>query len=132
VRQRIVRVLTVSLFVGVTVLAIGTGRVYSAGGDGTRKVTPEGFEFPSSTQVLRFNLPRNRYPGTVYKGTWMVENAEEVRPGFVISTAETRPGVAKFVFFTLTMENGGWPPGVYRLDIQVDGKLARSERFTIR
>lgn len=63
----------------------------SATAQGTRRITPEGFEFAAKTRSFKYHYPRKYARGTVYSGTWIAESAEEVRPNFVIHTAEFKP-----------------------------------------
>lgn len=98
----------------------------------TRKLTPEGFEFGVTTPVLKYHFPRAKYKATTFKGTWIAENAEEIRPNFEIDSAEAKPGAQPVVFFNLKKPNNDWPKGLYRLEIRADGVLVQTVRFTIQ
>jgi hypothetical protein len=99
---------------------------------GTRKFTPDGFEFSTTTPVLKYHFPREKYKATTFKGTWIAENAEEIRPNFVIDTAEAKLGAQPVVFFNLSKPKGDWPKGLYRLEIRADEALVHTERFVIQ
>lgn len=98
----------------------------------TRKVTPTGFEFGVATPVFKYHFPREKYKATTFKGTWIAENAEEIRPNFEIDSAEIKPGAQPVVFFNLKKPKSDWPKGLYRLEIRADGTLVHTERFTIQ
>jgi hypothetical protein len=85
-----------------------------------------------NTPMLKYHYPREGIKATVFKGTWIAENAEEIRPNFEIDSAEFKPGNQPVLFFTLGKPKGNWPKGLYRLEIRADGKLVHSERFVIR
>lgn len=105
----------------------------SATAQGTRRITPEGFEFAAKTRSFKYHYPRKYARGTVYSGTWIAESAEEVRPNFVIHTAEFKPTPETSVlYFSLDNGENDFPVGLYRLEIKADGKLVRTERFVIK
>ena len=105
---------TRTLWTGITVILIAATRGLAAWADnlpaikaqGTRRFTPTGFEFGVTTPVLKYQFPREKYKATTFKGTWIAENTQEVRPNFEIDTAEAKPGA--------------------------DGVLVHTERFVIQ
>ena len=104
----------------------------TATGQTTRPLTPEGFEFGVTTPVLKYHFPRKGSKAMVYKGTWIAENVEEVRPDYEIDSAEVRLGAEPVVFFSLKKPDHDWPAGLYRLEIRADNRLVHTERFLIR
>ncbi len=113
-------------------LAAWSYQLSALNAQGTRKLTPEGFEFGVTTPLLKYHFPRAKYNATTFKGTWIAENAEEISPNFEIDAAETKPGAQPVIFFNLKKPNGDWPKGLYRLEIRADGVLVQTARFTIQ
>ena len=130
--RNILTVSTVFLFVTVILLSAWVFQLSASQAQGTRKFTPEGFEFGVTTPALKYHLPRAKYKGTTFKGTWIAENAEEVRPNFEIDTAEVKPGTQPVIFFNLSKPKGDWPRGQSRLEIGADGVLVKTEKFFIQ
>lgn len=97
-----------------------------------RRFTPEGFEFPATTPQITFHFPKARAPGRRYRGVWIAETAEEIRPDFRIDAAEITPGDLPVLIFSITRPRDDWPRGLYRLEIYADERLAHTERFVIR
>ncbi len=97
-----------------------------------RRYTPEGFEFAASTPQITFHFPRAKAPGRRYRGVWIAETAEEIRPDFRIDAAEIAPGDLPVLIFSISKPRDDWPRGLYRLEIYADGRLAHTERFVIR
>ena len=125
--------LTVStVFLFVTVILLSAWELSASQAQGTRKFSPEGFEFGATTPALKYHLPRAQYKGTTFKATWIAENVEEVRPNFEIDAAEVKPGTQPVIFFSLSKPNGDWPKGQYRLEIRADGVLVKTEKFFIQ
>lgn len=98
-----------------------------------RTVTPEGFEFPTSTPrfVYHYLVPKATTT-KVYRGTWIAENAEEIRPNQEIAAADIPRGKEPVLFFRLSKPKNDWPKGLYRLEIRADGKLVHTVRFVVR
>jgi hypothetical protein len=97
-----------------------------------RRYTPEGFEFAANTPQLTFHFPKAKAPARRYRGVWIAETAEEIRPDFRIDAAEIAPGDLPVLIFSITKPRDDWPRGLYRLEIYADGRLAHTERFVIR
>lgn len=97
-----------------------------------RRFTPEGFEFSATTPQITFHFPKAKAPGRRYRGLWIAENAEEIRPDFRIDAAEITPGDLPVLIFSITKPRDDWPRGLYRLEIYADERLAHTERFVIR
>lgn len=97
-----------------------------------RTVTPEGFEFPTSTPRFVYHFPVPKTAVKVYRGTWIAENADEIRPNFTIASADIPRGKVPVLFFRLSKPNSDWPKGLYRLEIRADGKLVQTVRFVVR
>jgi hypothetical protein len=97
-----------------------------------RMVTLDGFEFPRSTPRFVYHFPVAKAAGKVYKGTWIAENAEEIRPNFTIASAEVARTKESTVFFRLAKPKDDWPQGLYRLEIRADGKLVHTVRFVVK
>jgi len=97
-----------------------------------RTFTPEGFEFATTTPVFRYHFPREKHKATVFKGTWIAENADEIRPNYEIDSAEIKPGALPVVVFDLSKPKNDWPRGLYRLEIRADGLLVHTVRFFVK
>ena len=80
--------ITRTLLTGITVISIAAGIGLAAWADqlptmkaqGTRKLTPAGFEFGVTTPILKYHFPRDKYKATTFKGTWIAENAVRGTP----------------------------------------------------
>lgn len=120
----------VVLFTAVLLLSGWVWRLSAA--QGTRKFSPEGFELSADTPTLKYHFPRGKHQGKVFKGTWIAENVEEVRPNFAIDSAEVKPGALPVLFFNLSKPNTGWPKGQYRLEIRADDVLIHTAKFVIQ
>lgn len=130
--RNLLTVSTVFLFVTVILLSARVYDLSASQTQGTRKFSPEGFEFSTTTPSLKYHLPRAKYKGTTFKATWIAENAEEVSPNFEIDAAEVTPGAQPAIFFNLSKPNRDWPRGQYRLEIRADGVLVKTEKFFIQ
>ncbi len=130
--RKLLTVSTVILFVTVILLSAWVFQLSASQAQGTRKFSPEGFEFGATTAVLKYHFPRAKYKGTTFKGTWIAENAEQVGPNFEIDAAEVKPGTQPVIFFSLSKPNGDWPKGQYRLEIRADGVLVQTVKFFIQ
>lgn len=119
-----------SLFVAVLLLSGWVWQLSAA--QGTRKFTPEGFELSTTTPMLKYHFPRGKHKGAIFKGTWVAENAEEIRPNLEIDSAEVKPGAQPVIFFNLSKPKGDWPKGQYRLEIRADSVLIHTEKFVIQ
>ncbi|WP_309707791.1 hypothetical protein [Armatimonas sp.] len=100
--------------------------------DSKRTLTPEGFEFPTNTPRFVYHYPVPKATAKVYRGTWIAENAEEIRPNLTIAAADVTPGKERVLNFRLTKPKSDWPQGLYRLEIRADGKLVHTVRFFVR
>ena len=96
-----------------------------------RVVTPEGFEFSTNTPRFVYHYPVPKAVAKVYRGTWIAENAEEIRPNHEIAAADVVLGKEVVLYFRLTKPKNDWPKGLYRLEISADGKLIHTVRFTV-
>jgi hypothetical protein len=96
-----------------------------------RLVTPEGFEFPTNTPRFVYHYPVPKLKAKVYRGTWIAQNAEEIRPDQKIAAADITRGKEIVLYFSLAKPKNDWPKGLYRLEIRADGKLVQTVRFTI-
>jgi hypothetical protein len=99
---------------------------------GERFITPEGFEFATTTPLLKYNYPTKGSKAITFEGKWVAEVAEGVQQNYVIDSAEVKPGAEPVVSFSLKKNEGAWPSGLYRLEVRADGKLVHTERFMIR
>jgi hypothetical protein len=131
IKYNVVVISQLAIFL-IGVLATSIDDSTAATSQGTRTFAPEGFEFSVTTPVLKYHFPRENNKATVFKGTWIAENAEEIRPNYEIDSAEAQPGTQPVVFFNLNKPQGDWPKGLYRLEIRADGVLVRAVRFVIR
>jgi hypothetical protein len=122
--------ITALLFATVLLLSGWVWRLSAA--QGTRQFTPEGFELSATTPKLKYHFPRGKHKGTTFKGTWIAENAEEIRPNFEIDSAEIKPEAQPVLFFNLSKPQGDWPKGQYRLEIRADGVLIHTVKFVIQ
>lgn len=130
--RKLLTVSTVFLFVTVIMLGVWVSKLSASNPQGTRKFSPEGFEFGTTTPALKYHLPCAKYKGTTFKATWIAENVEEVRPNLEIDAAEVKPGTQPVLFFDLSKPKGDWPKGQYRLEIRADGVLVHTEKFLIQ
>lgn len=72
------------------------------------------------------------HKGDKVKINWIVEKAEGYKDNTVFDTAETSTQAGSFYgVFGYSKPKGGWPPGAYRADLLVDGKLEKSVKFRI-
>jgi len=75
------------------------------------------------------NLPIN----TDARIGWIAEDVGDVAPpNFVVDVSETSISARDFsARFTLSRPKDGWAPGTYRVDLYIDGTLAKSLKVTI-
>lgn len=97
-----------------------------------RAFTPEGFEFPPNTPVFIYHYPVPKSTAKVYRGTWIAENAEEIRPNLEIASADATRSKEPVLYFRLTKPQSDWPKGLYRLEIRAAGKLVHMVRFVVK
>ena len=108
-----------------------SGATVTAHAQGTRKVIPQGFEFPDTMSTVRYHFPRGSIKPAVMIGTWFAENVENVKPNLEIDAATLKLTNEPVAHFSLS-NKGKWPSGVYRLEIRSDGQLVHTVRFTVR
>ena len=108
-----------------------SGAAFTADAQGTRKVIPQGFEFPDTMSIVRYHFPRGSIKPAVMTGTWFAENVENVKPNMQIDAATLKLNDEPVAHFSLS-NKGKWPSGVYRLEIRGDGQLVHTVRFTVR
>ena len=130
--RNLLTVSAVFLLVMVISLSAWVFQLSASQAQGTRKFVPEGFEFGVTTPVLKYHFQRANYKGTIFKGSWLAENVEEVGPNFEIDAAEFKPGAQPAIFFNLSKPKGDWPKGQYRLEIRADGVLVQTVKFFIQ
>lgn len=126
--------LIILLIVNLTVVGFFTWTFMSkqAMAQGTRKFTPEGFEFGVTTPAFKYHFPREKYKAKVFKGTWIAETVDEIKPNYEIDSAEIEPGSLPVVAFDLSKPNNDWPRGLYKLEIRADGVLVQTVRFLVK
>ena len=66
------------------------------------------------------------------KATWFVEKAAGFPPNTQIASSEVvaRPQM-KTASYTLDKPNIGWPPGDYKVELAIDGKVQSTVRFKV-
>ena len=70
--------------------------------------------------------------GAKLKSVWIAEKTKVAPPNYEIDAKELTAGaIANRVDFSLSKPNAGWPPGDYRVDLLIDGKVVQSVRFKI-
>jgi hypothetical protein len=73
---------------------------------------------------------QNAPDSTALKAVWTAVEAQDTDPNMVITETEITTG-SGLVHFTLTNDNL-WPTGKYKVDIYMDGQLARTLEFEVR
>lgn len=69
---------------------------------------------------------------TVIKAVWTaVDVGSAAAPNTKIDETEVRVQGSRNVDFTLTPTAGQWPPGLYKVDIYLNGKLDRTLKFSV-
>lgn len=73
---------------------------------------------------------RNAPDDTNLKAVWIAVDVEETEPNLTINETEINTG-SGLVHFQLSNENL-WPLGTYKVEIYLDGKLAKTLEFEVR
>jgi hypothetical protein len=70
--------------------------------------------------------------GAKLKATWMLEKAAGFAPNSPIASSEvtSRPQM-KTANYSLDKPSIGWPPGDYKVELAIDGKVQSSVRFKV-
>jgi hypothetical protein len=70
--------------------------------------------------------------GAKLKATWIVEKATGITPNSPIAASEitARPQM-KTANFSLDKPSIGWPPGDYKVELAIDGKVQSTVRFKV-
>jgi hypothetical protein len=123
-------IFALGVFAGVSILWIGSSVLVTA--QGSKSANPEGFEFSTTTPVIRYHYPKSDLRTVFYKGTWIAENVDGVTPDFVIDAAETRLTTEPVAYFSLSKPKADWPIGQYRLEISANNLVVHTERFIIK
>jgi hypothetical protein len=96
--------------------------------DGTAKqvfapTTPKVF---LSTKLV--DVPK----GAKLKAAWIAEKTKVAPPNYQIDSTELDVGpLMNRATFSMSKPNAGWPPGDYRVDLAINGKLLNTVRFKV-
>jgi hypothetical protein len=96
---------------------------------------PEGLMAPAEALRLQFHCELlGLTSGQTVQSVWIAEDLGTiVPPGTPVDSAEIAPGTSHVeACFSLKRPETGWPPGRYRLEIRVAGKVLYAERFSIQ
>ncbi len=77
----------------------------------------------------------NGAAGNVISSTWYVEDADGVDPNFVIDTVAYTVAEGENVdtiYFYFEPPDGGWPAGIYRVEVFFNGNPSATLRFTVQ
>jgi len=94
--------------------------------DGTERVTAFAQDATFYAQVDLQNAPDD----TALKAVWTAVEVQDTEPNFVINETEFTTGSGQ-VHFTLSNDNL-WPTGKYKVDIYMDGQLAKTLEYEVR
>ena len=101
-------------------------------GEDTRPVNITAHFKPESPEIHVVATVKNARSGTKARGVWIAVDAIET-PNYEINSTELvleQAGTATF-HFQLSRPTNGWPPGHYKMDLYIDGKLAGSAPFAV-
>jgi hypothetical protein len=70
--------------------------------------------------------------GAKLKAAWIAEKTKVAPPNYQIDSTELNVGsLMNRATFSMTKPNAGWPPGDYRVDLAINGKLVNTVRFKV-
>jgi hypothetical protein len=97
-------------------------------------------QFAATADIVHFLYKTTDVPkrGAVYDIHWIAEDVGEAAPeNMLIETIHHKveavePASFYVVTSYFTKPTNGWPPGSYRVEVKLDGKLATTARFSIK
>jgi len=70
--------------------------------------------------------------GAKLKAAWIAEKTKVAPPNYQIDSTELDVGsLMNRATFSMSKPNAGWPPGDYRVDLAINGKLLNTVRFKV-
>jgi len=88
---------------------------------------------PDSPEIHVLAKLENAKAGTKLRGVWISVDAIAT-PNYEIKSSELdlSKDAEDFAHFSLTKPQKGWPPGNYRFDLYIDGKVAGNISFSVK
>jgi len=89
--------------------------------------------FPRSTKKIYLTVHVEDVPNDAkLKASWIIENAAGFPPNTPIAASDVsmRPQM-KTASYSLDKPNIGWPPGDYKVELAIDGKVQSTVRFKV-
>jgi outer membrane usher protein FimD/PapC len=70
--------------------------------------------------------------GAKLNAAWIAEKTKVAPANYQIDSTELNVGsLMNRATFSMTKPNAGWPPGEYRVDLAINGKLLNTVRFKV-
>lgn len=109
------------------------GRIHSAYTTDSKETQNEKSVFsPETPKVYVGYTLADVNPGSKLKVVWTAEKVTGVQENSVMTSTETTATTMVAGMFSYSKPPKGWPAGVYRIDLFVDGRLDKTLRFTVR
>lgn len=71
--------------------------------------------------------------GSVVKSDWFAEKTKVAPPNYRMDGTELKVGpLINSVDFNMNKPTKGWPPGDYRVDLFIDGKLVEKVKYQVK
>jgi len=91
--------------------------------------------FGAFDTVYVVNDLANGVSGNVVSSNWYAQNVDGVDPDFLIDTVEytvTDESYNGTVYFYFEPPDGGWPTGIYRVEVFFNGTASATVTFTVQ
>lgn len=70
--------------------------------------------------------------GSTVKTTWIAEKTDVAPPNYVINAYEGKAGAGtSSASFSMSRPTKGWPTGLYRVEVSIDGQTVHRQPFSI-
>jgi hypothetical protein len=94
--------------------------------------TPKQVFAPTTPKIFLSTKLLDVPTGAKLKGAWIAEKTNAAPPNFLIDSVELTVGpLMNSASFTMSKPNAGWPPGDYRVDLGINGKVVNTVRFKV-
>ncbi|MFO0632028.1 MAG: hypothetical protein U0168_04175 [Nannocystaceae bacterium] len=99
--------------------------------EGERAIEPSSTFAPEDRDLHALVAVSHVPPDTKFIGAWFAVDAGGVKDLMIDRSEYLAAGGTTSVHFTLS-NDGPWPPGAYRFDVQIAGESPRTTAFTVR